>query len=195
MALAGGEVYIHSGPLWRVFFTGGDHPADWDTFRAFGPATNAGRFDHHPLPQGVHSNRGIYYAGRSISVCVAEAFQERRTLDRAAGLPALVRFTPNRSLHLLDLRHVWPTRAGASQAISSGPRRRSQRWSRAIYAEYPVDGIAYRSSMYGGEDALALYERCTDALPGNPDRVIPMTESSIVVVLKRIADDIGYSFR
>jgi hypothetical protein len=23
--------------LWRVYFRDGDHPAEWDTFRAFGP--------------------------------------------------------------------------------------------------------------------------------------------------------------
>lgn len=193
--MVGKESYDHADPLWRIYYAGGDHPQEWDTFRAFGPAVGGGRFDHHPEPQAVHTDRSIYYAGASIATCVAEVFQPRRTVDTSTGAPHLVRFTPKRSLHLMDIRHLWPTRAGASQAIASGPRPRSQRWSRSIYSSYPVDGVVYRSSMHGGDTAIALYERGEDALPAEPDLQLSLHDSSLTVVLSRIADTIGYGFR
>jgi len=49
--------------------------------------------------------------------------------------------------------------------------------------------------MHGGQNAFALYERCTDALPPTPDRTIDIASRSLAVVLTRIANEIGYGFR
>jgi len=49
--------------------------------------------------------------------------------------------------------------------------------------------------MHGGHDAFALYERCTNAVPTDADRVVALADPLLAVVLKRIADEIGYGFR
>lgn len=163
-------------PLARVFFRGGDHPVTWDEFRFWGPGQS--RFDHHlPDPQGRPATgpRGIFYAAGAggagaLATCLAEVFQETRIIDSTDRAPWFVVFQTARALRLLDLRGVWPTRAGASAAISSGSKARARRWSRAIHAAWPdLDGILYPSSMGGNADAAALYNSARTALPAAPD--------------------------
>ena len=161
--------------LARIFFRGAEHPVVWDQFRFWGPAN--GRFDHH-LPDAAGKPtvgpRGIFYAAGAggpgaLAVCLAEVFQETRIIDPLDRAPWFVVFRTARALDLLDLRGLWPTRAGASAAISSGSKARARRWSRAIHEAYPnIDGLAYPSSMGGGSDAYALYERALPALPARP---------------------------
>jgi len=76
----------------------------------------------------------------------------------------------SRDVGLLDLTGPWPTRAGASQALSSGPRSRAREWSRRIYEDYPmIEGLYYPSSMHGARyAAVALYERAESSLPPRP---------------------------
>lgn len=87
-------------------------------------------------------------------------------IDLRHEAPVVSLFRVERDLALLDLTAHWTTRAGASAALSSGPRAIARRWSRDFYEAYSkIDGLRYRSSMSGGSDiALALYERCTEAL-------------------------------
>jgi hypothetical protein len=102
--------------------------------------------------------------------CFAEFFQVTRTIDRRRDRPRLVAFELQREVRLLDLTGIWPTQAGASMAINSGPRPKAQLWSRAIYAAYPdLDGVLYASSMHANQDAVALYERAEDAMPRRPN--------------------------
>lgn len=163
-------------PLARVFFRGGDHPVAWNSFRFWGPG--AARFDHHrPGPAGgpIVGPRGILYAAGpgapgALAVCVAEVFQETRIVDVRDRAPWFVVFRIGRPLRLLDLRGTWPTRAGASQAISSGSKARARRWSQAIHEACPdLDGLIYPSSMGGGADSYALYERAQAAIPDLPE--------------------------
>ena len=160
--------------LARVFFRGGEHPGTWDAFRFWGPSQS--RFDQHLLDASgapTIGRRGILYAAGAggsgaLSVCLAEVFQETRIVDVSDRAPWFVVFRTVRALDLLDLRGLWPTRAGAS-AISSGAKARARRWSRAIYDVYTeIDGILYPSSMGGGADAFALFERARSALPPAP---------------------------
>lgn len=161
--------------LARIFFRGGEHPVAWDQFRFRGPGN--GRFDHH-LPDAAGKPtpgpRGIFYAAGAggpgaLAVCLAEVFQETRIIDPLDRAPWFVVFRTARALDLLDLRGLWPTRAGASAAISSGSKARARRWSRAIHAAYPdLDGLVYASSMGGSADAFALFERARTALPAKP---------------------------
>ncbi len=89
-----------------------------------------------------------------------------------------------------------PTRAGASQAIASGPRNRAQAWSRTIYDAYPtVEGVWYPSSMHGGHPALVLFERAADALPADPDLDVPLTHPGLLPDLTRAANALGYLMR
>jgi len=148
----------------RIYSRGGSHPTTWREFRFDGPLPLA-RFDHHIAGE----RRGVLYAARELDTCVAEVFQDSRVVDRAAADRCVAGFRLTRSVRLLDLTSDWPTRAGASQALASGPRPRAQAWARAIHAAYPnIEGIWYPSSMHGGHPALVLFERADTALPPAP---------------------------
>lgn len=178
--------------LWRVYFREGRHPGTWNGFRSFGPVRNA-RFDHHEEPPGV---RKILYAATgplAITTCLAEVFQDTRIIDPARGGPWLVGFPLAQDVSLLDLTGAWPTRAGASMQINSGPRPRARRWSRMIYAAYPeVTGLYYASSMHANEPVVALYERVEPALPPSPVFHAPLAHPALLEVLRNAAADLGY---
>ena len=178
--------------LWRVYRTGGEHPVAWNVLRHFGPVAN-GRFDHHQPPPSRQPERGITYVAGGIAAAVAESFAETRTIDRAHAAPWLAAFEPLRPIVLLDLRGAWPTRAGASQAISTGRRDVAQCWSRAIWRAMPgVDGLLYPSAMAGGEVNIALYERAEDAVPRQPALNLPLAHPGLLADLNRIAIRFGY---
>ncbi len=180
--------------LWRIYFRGGSHPATWDQMRYYGPFGSA-RFDHHLDPPRVQ-DRGILYAATgddAIATCVAEVFQDTRLVDTRRNEPRLAAFTLTEDVALLDLRGKWPTRAGASANINSGPRPRCRRWSRVIYEAYPdLGGLYYASSMNGNEPAVVLYERTTKALPRSPVLNRPLSDAPLLISLERIAAAVGY---
>ena len=178
--------------LARIYARAGAHPTTWSAFRGIGPL--AGRFDHHDPSRP--ERRAVLYGATDLATCVAEVFQDTRVVDRARADRCLVAFRTVRPLTLLDLSGSWPTRAGASQAIASGPRPRAQRWSRAIHAAYPdVDGLWYPASMRGGGTAFMLYERAEDALPPGADIDLPLTHPGLLPDLVRAADSLGYLLR
>lgn len=181
--------------LWRVYKRAGTHPVLWNSFRAFGPLSTA-RFDHH-LPDAYGApcvqERKIYYAAAEIATSLAEFFQNTRTISRESGEACLAGFELRRKITLLDLTGVWPTRAGASMAIHSGPRSRTRPWSRAIYEAYPeIEGLLYASSMHAHRPAVALYERAALALPRTPLVHRPLSNPALLSDLDRIAREIGY---
>jgi RES domain-containing protein len=176
--------------LWRIYATGGAHPAAWDGLRFFGPTHS--RFDHHDLPPQVQA-KGILYAAREPTTCVAEVFQVTRTIDRTSRGLWLVGFELRRAAVLLALTGHWPTQAGASMAINSGPRPRAQRWSRAIYAAYPdVVGLLYASSMHANKPAVALYERAQNTLPAAPVFNRALADPALLPRLSLAAGRLGY---
>jgi hypothetical protein len=176
--------------LWRIYSTGGVHPAGWNHFRFFGP-THA-RFDHHDPPPRVQA-KGILYAANAPTTCVAEVFQVTRIIDRISHGPWLAGFELQRDVALLDLTGLWPTQAGASMATSSGPRPRAQRWSRAIRAAYPhVEGVLYASSMHANRPASALYERAATALPAAPAFNRALADPALLPRLSAAAALLGY---
>jgi hypothetical protein len=153
--------------LWRIYYRGGSHPGAWNTFRHFGPIPTM-RFEHHLLPPRTQA-RGILYAAMRIYTCFAEVFQETRTIERSRDRPWLVGLALARAVPLLDITRAWPTRAGASMALSTGRRDRARSWSRRIYDDYPAaEGLFYPSSMDGNQPAVVLYERARAALPQRP---------------------------
>ena len=102
-------------------------------------------------------------------------------------------FQIERDLHLLNLNDFWPTRAGASAAISTGPKRTARLWSQAIYVAYKdLDGILCGSSMAGMSDAVALFERSRDALPASPSLNRALGDHLIQRELIDALDSIGY---
>jgi len=158
--------------------------------RWFGP-TDA-RFDHHLPPQAIQ-DRGILYCADRATAALAEVFQNRRVINRRLRGPRLVAFELASQLELLDLTGTWPTRAGASQAISTGPRSRARLWSRAIYDQYPtVMGLLYPAKMHGGARSLALYERAQSALPALAVFDRALADGAMTSILLKAADDLGY---
>jgi hypothetical protein len=191
----GPQVYtLASGELlWRIYYSGGAHPTVWDGFRAWGPAE--ARFDHHTKPPRLQS-RGILYTAagpHAALTTIAEVFQATRVVERTRGAPALMAFKTTRPLQLLDLTGLWPTRAGASTAICSGPRPRTRRWSQAIYAAFPdLDGLRYAASMNAGEPAVVLYERAKDAMPAHPSFNRQLGDPLMMTMLKNAARKLNY---
>jgi hypothetical protein len=176
--------------LWRIYFAGGVHPVTWRDFRHYGP-TNA-RFDHHDKPPHTQT-KGILYAAVDPVTCLAEVFQATRTIDRTASAPWLVAFDLTRDVSLLDLMGPWPTQAGASMAISSGPRPRARRWSQAIHAAYPsVEGLRYGSSMHANDPCVALYERARSAMPRAPLFHRALSDPALLLRLNAAATRLRY---
>lgn len=181
--------------LWRVYLRAGDHPTVWSGFRAHGPTD--GRFDHHlrdARGEARHQDdRRILYAARAGPTAVAEAFQHARIIDRSSNDPWLVAFPIIRNVELLDLTGTWPTRAGASMKINSGPRPTAQRWSRTIHEAYPeIEGLYYCSSMHANKPCAAFYERAEDALPDRPLFNRPLDDPTWLELLRNTAADLGY---
>ena len=163
----------------------------WNQLRSHGPVAS-GRFDHHEPPPRTQQ-RAILYAAAEGPTCLAEVFQDTRVVARQHNEPWIVAFALEAQLALLDLTGSWPTRAGASMAIHTGPRPRAQRWARAIYAAYPaVQGILYSSSMNAGRPALALFERAQPALPAHPRLNRALAEAPLLVPIANAAARLGY---
>lgn len=176
-----------------MYARGGLYGGSWNTFRTFGPAQN-NRFDHH-LPPPHHQQRAIFYAADSGLTCIAEYFQRTRTIDVLDREPWLVGFALIEKLTLLDLTGAWPTAAGASMAINSGPRPRARRWSQAIYSAYPqAQGLYYASSMHANKPAMALYERAQAALPIAPFFHRALADPVLFLSLHNAAGILGYRF-
>jgi hypothetical protein len=195
-------VAVHRGTrLVRVFAAGGRHRQRWNSFRYTGPLPHA-RFDPHaiaPDDAGASSGRstgpGVLYFGLSARTSIAEVFQTSSIVDRSTRRPHLVVFRPRRTLCLLDLAGLWPTRAGASQSISSGPKTLTQAWARAIRAAYPeLDGLWYRSSMDSGDPAICLWDApAGSALPSAPDVLLPLDYPGLDLPLARICAELNYT--
>ena len=187
---------LASGRLcWRVYRAGGPHPTTWKEFRRHGP-TATGRFDHQPPPPHDDPERSILYVALDAVGALAEAFQESRLIDRRRQAPWLVVFELADPVEVLDLTRLWPTRAGASQAIATGRRVTAQAWSRAIHRDYPeLAGVLYRSSMSGGSLNVALYERAEPRLAATPTVHVPLTHPGLSLPLARVAARLGYGLR
>jgi hypothetical protein len=177
--------------VWRLYRRGGAHPSGWSDLRRFGPVPSM-RFDHHEPPPRAQ-DRGILYAALRVSTCMAEVFQETRTIERSRERPWLAGFALDRDVAALDLSGNWPTRAGASMVLSSGRHDRSRRWSRRIYEDYPeVEGLYYPSSMDGNQPALAFYERARSALPARPAFHRALADPGLDAAVVRAALAFGY---
>ncbi len=187
---------LSAGTLcWRVYRAGGPHPITWNDLRGFGP-TATGRFDHQEPPPHDDPARAITYLALDAVGAIAESFQGARLIDRRRQAPWLVGFELTEPAALLDLTRLWPTRAGASQAIGTGRRATAQAWSRAIYRAYPeVQGLLYRSAMAGGSLNVALYERARPAIPPQPTLHVPLTHPGLSLPLARAAARLGYELR
>lgn len=178
--------------IWRIYRAGGTHPQAWNSFRTWGPHPEA-RFDHH-LPPPRDQQRGILYAARSITTCIAEVFQRTSVVARTEHDPYLASFLTTDALWLLDLRGTWPTIAGASMALNSAlDRHRTQAWSRAIYDAYPqAHGLWYASSMHANEPAVCLYERALPLLSPQVRFNMALADPALYLTILTAAEAVGY---
>jgi RES domain len=191
VALGADEKVVPVGTtFFRVYFRGARHPVTWRAFRAYGP-TDA-RFDQQ-LPPPREQERGILYLAIHPRTALAEAFQRRRTINARRLAPWLVGFQTAAPLGLLDLTGLWPTRAGASMALSTGPHARTRPWSRAAYAAYPhLHGLWYGSSMDSLRGCVALYERAAHALPVAPAFHRALADPALRALLEHWAAELSY---
>ena len=178
--------------LFRVYFRGSPHAVTWRTFRTFGP-TDA-RFDHHlHLHPPREQVRGILYLAAHPRTALAEVFQRRRTINTRRMQPWLVGFQTTEALSLLDLTGLWPTRAGASMALSTGAHARTRAWSRAAYAAYPdLHGVWYGSSIDSLRGCAALFERAAPAIPPSPAFHRALADVSVRALLEHWAEQLNY---
>jgi RES domain-containing protein len=177
--------------LWRIHRTRGERLTAWNELRRYGPLPT-GRFDPHDPPPHTQQ-AGVLYLACGVATCVAEVYQTTRRVDTRQGAPYLVALRLARPVRLLDLSSAWPTRAGASQAISSGPRSRCQGWARSIRSAFDdLEGVLYPSSMHAGEPCVALWDRAEDALPSEPVGAWPLDHPALAEPLAEIAARIGY---
>lgn len=185
--------------LYRIFRAGGEHPTAWNSVRTFGPTSS--RFDPH-VPPPHEQDRGVLYAAGSVPTALAEAFGQTRLIEPRRADPWLAGFRLVGPLRLLDLSGAWPTRAGASQAISSGPRVMARMWARAVYEDYALDGLWYPSSMSGAQRlrgdpplhgfSVAIFGRAARALPRRPSLHLPLDHPALADALAVIAERYGY---
>lgn len=180
--------------LWRVYFRGGHHPSNWGEFRTVGPVD--ARFDHHLGAERTAQNRGVLYAAIDSVTCFAEAFQQRRVINRWDRQPWLAGFEIAVPVPLLDLTGAFPTRAGASMGLMTGPRSVSREWARAFYVSYPQTcGLHYPSPMYANKPAAVLTDRAQalDALPPQPSFHRALGDPAILDFLKNAARTLGFA--
>lgn len=178
---------------WRIHRTSGAHVLAWNAFRENGPRL---RFDPHPLPVGNHPGIGVWYGASEPLAALAESFQIDRTIDRLRGAPYLTALRFTRELRLLDLAAdsagSWPTRAGGTFALSTGPHSITQRWARRIAEAFPdVDGVLY-NSRFSGRHCVALFVPAAVAVPPRPALSLPLNHPGLAVRIASAARQLSY---
>ena len=179
--------------VWRVYFRAGPHPTRWRDFRHFGPAD--ARFDHHHSPRPGLQPQSVMYLAESPVTCLAEVFQQTRVIHRERRQPWLVGLRLATAIQVLDLTGAFPTRAGASMGLMSGPRSVGRAWARGFHRAYPeIQGLYYPSSMHANRPALALNERAdaAGAIPDKPHFHRALADPALLSVLKNAAVEIGF---
>lgn len=193
------HISVKSGAqLVRIHRVRGGHPAQWDTFRLFGPIA-AMRWDHHEPGPGrpgsaghatLQPDLGVLYAATDAVTPFAECFQGQRRILATADLQ-FTTWIATRPLRLLDLGGDWPLHNGAASALTSRGKDVCRAWARAIYAQAPgdIDGLLVPSTVMGSTEAdervVVLWSRAHDSLPASPLLSQRLDDSGIAVVLDR----------
>jgi RES domain len=170
-------------------------PTKYDTsaisFRDYGPIS---RFDHHrEYPNKIDPDRGVFYAGRTLSCCIVEIFGTGGVVKLRRQQVAFITF--KNTLKLLDLRGSAAMAAGTVAALSSITERDiSQAWGKYFY-ENPqlygmVDGLIF-SGAHNGEDAIVLYERAKVKLTSAKIEILPLNHPDLRDTILHIASNHG----
>lgn len=160
------------------------------SFRYYGALE---RFDHQRYSRdapATDEERGIYYAGFTLSCCLVEVFGDRRTIEVGNYCVASVEL--KRPLSLLDLCGTPAMANGTVYALSSVSQRAiSQSWSRYFYENHDiyskVDGVIYHNA-HNGEQSIALYERAKEALSCSPSNVMALSHKALRTDIRKVAE-------
>ena len=163
------------------------------SFRYYGSLE---RFDHQRHSRdapAMDKERGIYYAGFTLSCCLVEVFGDKRTIE--VGNYCVASIALKRPLSLIDLCGSPAMANGTVVALSSVPERDiSQSWSRYFYDNYDlytkVDGIIYHNA-HNSEQSVALYERAIDALSCSSRDVMPLKHKALRTEIRKVAEKHG----
>ena len=185
--------------LWRLYYRGGNHPTSWCDFRHVGPVD--ARFDHH-LPDkhgnAAAQNRAILYAAVHPFTCLAEAYQQTRTINRWHKQPWLVAFEITKKINLLDLTGPFATQSGASMGLMSCARSVARRWAQGYYEAYEtLSGLCYPSSMHANVTALVLTDRAeaVGVLPAVPRFHRALADPAMLSIIRNAARTLGYAIQ
>jgi hypothetical protein len=185
-----------SEPLWHIANTSGPYATRFGSMRSFGPLASA-RFDPHPPPPQDHPTERILYAATDLVTAIAERFQNGREIRcHQPTEPIVYSWTPTRTLRLLDLTGTSALRLGASQLLSTGPKRHTRTWAAALRATWPdADGLLYQSSM-AGRACAALWAPAAGTFPAAPAFAKLMSDPATawIDVLRSAAVQIHYDF-
>ena len=138
----------------------------------------------------------MLYAADDPITCLAEVFQKTRVMNRWHKEPWLVGFETDKPTRLLDLTGSFPTRAGASMGLMTGPRSVSRTWARAFHDSWPeIDGLYYPSSMHANRPAIVLNERAREAgvMPEQASFHRSLGDPAILSILRNAACSLGYA--
>ena len=180
--------------IWRIYFRGGLHPTRWKDFRYVGPID--ARFDHHVGSDPTRQDRAVLYGAGDPITCLAEVFQKTRVMNRWHKEPWLVGFETNEPVRLLDLTGTFPTRAGASMGLMTGPRSVSRAWARGFHDSCPEhDGFYFPSSMHANRPSMVLNERAREAgvMPDRTGFHRSLGDPAILSILRNAANGLGYA--
>ncbi|MDJ0751759.1 MAG: RES family NAD+ phosphorylase [Woeseiaceae bacterium] len=181
---------LESGRAIKRIFAPTSYGSTATGFRYYGPLH---RFDHQKDGKPtVAPDRGIIYAGFSLSCCLIEVFGDDGVID--IKQQKIAKITLTQSLKLLDLRGTSAWDAGSVVAMTTDGRRRlTQAWSRYFY-EHPelygqIDGLIFNNA-HNGEEALALYERAATQMASAQTVVqaldAPALRNKLFVVANRL---------
>ena len=190
------SIWPATDSIWHIANTSGPYATRFAAMRGYGPLDSA-RFDPHPLPAGDHSKERVLYAAGDLVTAMAERFQIGREIRcRQSTDPVVYSWMPTRALRLLDVTGLSALRLGASQLLSSGPKRHTRTWARALRASWPhADGLLYQSSM-AGRVCVALWAPALDSFPAAPAlaKLLADPAGAWVDVLRSAAVHIHYEF-
>ncbi|NJK57487.1 MAG: RES domain-containing protein [Pleurocapsa sp. SU_5_0] len=156
-------------------------------FRYYGPLS---RFDHHNSQKPeIDKERGIIYAGLSLSCCLIKIFGDDETIKIQQQKIAYI--TLKQSLKLLNLRESGAWDAGSVSAMAvDGRRKLTQAWSRYFYENLDLygdlDGVIF-SNAHDSKPAIALYERAASKLLSADVSILDLNEPTIRETVMAIA--------
>ena len=149
---------VPAGSTYIRMFNPADHGQQALTFRHNGPLR---RFDHQKLVAGKAANcsdRGILYAGDTLSGCIVEIFGDTRIVE--VGTWVVAQIKTSRELLLLDLRGDGAMKAGTVAAVCKDSNHAfSQQWSKFFYENH------YQYKMLDGLIFWNAHNDDTGALP------------------------------